>query len=317
MAGALDGALAERSRELLGLVTIAQLDALGVSRQQRRTLLVHGVLVPVHRGVFRHVAHPVTWQQSVLAGVLVAGDQAVASHVTAARLWRFDGFRASPARRVEAGVEVEITVPRVQRPRSRPGLVVHRSADLGVADREVRRLVPSTTAARTLCDISARLTTRRLEAVLDDAERRGLVWRPHLRWRIAELHRRGRSGVPQLEHLLDRTEGRPLGDSWLEQEALRIITRAELPTPRCQVRLRKVGGRIARVDLFWQPERLVVELDGHATHATRRQRQADAERAARLSLAGWRMVRFTYEDVVERPDHVVEMIRISLLAVPA
>jgi len=51
---------------------------------------------------------------------------------------------------------------------------------------------------------------------------------------------------------------------------------------------------------------------GHATHSTRRDRQRDAERAARLRLAGWRLVEFTYEDVVERPGYVAGMIRSHL-----
>lgn len=88
-----------------------------------------------------------------------------------------------------------------------------------------------------------------------------------------------------------------------------MIRNAGLPVPRCQVKVRKAGGGIARVDLAWDEARLVVELDGHGTHATRRQRQADAERAARLGLAGWRVVRFTYEDVTERPGYVVDVIR--------
>ncbi len=39
------------------------------------------------------------------------------------------------------------------------------------------------------------------------------------------------------------------------------------------------------------------------------QRQSDDERAARLGLQGWQVVAFTYEDVVERPQYVVEMTR--------
>lgn len=69
------------------------------------------------------------------------------------------------------------------------------------------------------------------------------------------------------------------------------------------------GGGVARVDLIWHDAKLVVELDGHGTHATRRQRQTDAERSARLGLDAWRIIRFTYEDVAERPDYVVDMIR--------
>jgi hypothetical protein len=151
---------------------------------------------------------------------------------------------------------------------------VHRSRDLVAADIEPRARIPMTTAARTLLDVAPLVEEARLEAALDHAERRGIIWRPHLRWRLRELGRQGRPGVPAVRRLLDRTEGRGLGDSWLEQEGL--------------------------------------QLHGHGTHATRRDRQARAERAARLGLDGWRVVPFTYEDVTERPDYVVAMIRAYL-----
>jgi acyl-coenzyme A thioesterase PaaI-like protein len=238
----------------------------------------------------------------VLAAVLEAGPGAVASHLSAAALWRFEGIGRGP---------VEVTVPAGRHPAPDHG-TIHRSRDLVATDIEPRARTPVTTAARTLFDIAPRVEETRLEAVLDHAERRGIVWRPHLRWRLRELARQGRPGVPAVRRLLDRTEGRGLGDSWLEQEGLRLIAQARLPMPRCQVELRKAGGGIARVDLFWEEARLVVELDGHGTHATRRDRQAAAERAARLGLEGWHVVSFTYEDVTERPGYVVAMIRTYL-----
>lgn len=270
-----------------------------MSRQRRRTLVAAGVLVPLGGGVLRHAATPESWPQSALAAVLAAGDGAVASHLTAAALHRLDGIPRGP---------LEVTVPPGRQPRAVPGRV-HRSADLVPADIDARRLIPRTTPARTLIDIAAVLPAAGLERALDGAERDGKVWRPHLRWRLDDLRSQGRRGVPQLTALLDRTEGRPLGESWLEQQALRLIRDAGLPVPRCQVKMHKAGGGIARVDLAWDEARLVVELDGHGTHATRRQRQADAERSARLGLSGWRVVRFTYEDVTERPGYVVDVIR--------
>lgn len=296
-----DRAIAELARQTLGLVTTGQLDAVGVTRQRRRTLISNGVLVPVAHGVLRHAAVVPTWDQQVLAVVLAAGEGAVASHLTAARLWRFEGIGEGP---------LEITVPRGRQPRAVPA-TVHRTLDLGPADVEPAGL-PRTTAARTLCDIASRLEPAQLEAVLDHAERRNLVWRPHLRWRLDALRRSGRPGLPALATLLDRTEGRPLGDSWLEQEAIRVVARSGLPLPRVQVKRRKAGGGIARVDLCWDRAGLIVELAGHATHSTRRDRQRDAERAARLVRAGWRVIEFTYEDVVERPEYVAEMIRSHL-----
>jgi phosphatidylserine/phosphatidylglycerophosphate/cardiolipin synthase-like enzyme len=313
MARDLDGAIAERSRKLLGLLTVAQLNELGVSRQRRRTLVAAGVLVPVHRGVYRHRAHPQSWAQSVLAATLAAGPAAVASHETAARVWRLDGFVGPAAR----SVPIQLTVPRGSAPAPGPGVEVHRARDLVPADVEQRRLIRVTTAARTLIDIAPFITPVALEAALDDAEQRGLVWRRFLEWRLESLGGRGRAGVPQVRALVDRTEGRPLGDSWLEQQAIRIVTQAGLPVPRCQVHVRRPDRKIARVDLVWDVPRLVAELAGQRSHATRRQRQADAERAANLVLAGYRVLEFTYEDVTERPDYVVATIATHLKQVAA
>ncbi len=307
MARGFDGAIAETAPKTLGLLTSRQLDALGVTRHMRATLVTRGVLAPVAAGVWRHVAHPRSWRQCLLGAVLAAGDGAVASHLAAAALWGFDG--------VEPGA-LDVTVPVGRRPRGVPG-PVHRSHRLGPADVDRRGPIPRTSAVRTLVDMAALVDAGALEAALDGAERDGIIWRPRLRWYLDGLRMPGRAGRPGLsavERLLARTEGRPLGDTWLEQEAIRILRAAGLPPPRTQVVRRGVGGSRARVDLFFEDARLVVELAGHASHATRRQRQADDERAARLGLAGWRVVQFTYEDVVERPAYVVEMIAAYLVA---
>src|SRR5690606_5138754 len=138
----------------------------------------------------------------------------------------------------------EVTVPSHRRPRAVPG-TVHR-IDLGPADVVRRGPLVVTTASRTLLDIAPLLGPRRLEEVLDGAARAGRIWRPHLEWRIASLGWRGRPGVAAVDALLARTTGRPLGDSWLEQQAIRVIVRSGLPVPRAQVRRRKHGGGIAR-----------------------------------------------------------------------
>ena len=134
---------------------------------------------------------------------------------------------------------------------------------------------------------------------------------PYLRWRVDELRRQGRSGVVKLLDVLPQEATREREESWLERRVSKVIRDAGLPPPRCQARLRHSGGA-ARVDFVYEEARLVLETDGHATHATRRQRQADAERSSRLMAEGWRVVRFTYEDVVERPAYVVDTIRAFL-----
>ena len=50
---------------------------------------------------------------------------------------------------------------------------------------------------------------------------------------------------------------------------------------------------------------LVVELDGFEHHSGRAQYRNDRGRANALTCMGLRLVRFTYEDVVHRPNWVV------------
>jgi hypothetical protein len=221
-------------------------------------------------------------------------------------LWRFEGCKPS------GRIELSVAPPGQRRPPT--GTTLHRPAALDRADVDEITPIPVTTPARTLCDISPRLSECQLEAVLDHACRRGLIWLPHLRWRLDQLQIRGRRGVSQVRALVERSDRWGNGESWLETEGYRRIAEAGLALPRCQVTLAGPQGRHARVDLVWEDEHLIVELAGHETHATRRDRQADAQRAAALELAGWRVVTFTYEDVTERPDHVVATIAAHLAA---
>jgi very-short-patch-repair endonuclease len=70
---------------------------------------------------------------------------------------------------------------------------------------------------------------------------------------------------------------------------------------------------IARVDCIF-PGNLVVEVAGHGTHASRRQRQIDAQRHTELTLLGMRVLTFTYEDVRDRPAWVASRIAAALQA---
>ncbi|TAL20866.1 MAG: DUF559 domain-containing protein, partial [Frankiales bacterium] len=68
----------------------------------------------------------------------------------------------------------------------------------------------------------------------------------------------------------------------------------------------------ARVDFAWPDERLVVEVDGFAFHADRASYRNDRRRTNELVLAGWRVLRFSWEDVVGSPDVVVDQVRRAL-----
>lgn len=63
------------------------------------------------------------------------------------------------------------------------------------------------------------------------------------------------------------------------------------------------------VDAVWPAARLVVELDGWDSHHTRQAFQRDRTRSNDLQVEGWTVLRFTYADVVHRPDETVARVR--------
>lgn len=290
-------AIAERAHRQLGLITSSQIAAIGVSRRQVDGMVAAGLLRRAGRGVVALAATPATARQRLLAATLSVGRGAVASHGAAAWLWSFDGIGPD-------GIELSI-------PHAHSSIVaggtLHRVRTLDPVDVTALGPQPVTTPARTLIDLASRASRDVLEEALDGACRRGQVHVDFLRWRIDALKGPGRVGVSTLLELVDAPL-RENAESWLESAFLRLLRVHFLPVPHLQVTMQPGPGGKVRLDGFYDDEELVVEVSGHATHATRRQRQADAERRARLVGAGLRVVDFTYEDVVERPAYVADTV---------
>ena len=66
------------------------------------------------------------------------------------------------------------------------------------------------------------------------------------------------------------------------------------------------------VDLLWQAERLVVEVDGFAFHGHRVAFEADRRRDATLVAAGYRVIRVTWRQLTEEPLAVVATLSAAL-----
>jgi very-short-patch-repair endonuclease len=300
-------AIAERAAPQLGLITTCDLDRLGFTSRQIDRFLTGGMLRRVGRGVHALAGAPSSPHQRLLAATMLAGDGAVASHLAAAWVWGFDGIRPDG---------IELSVPRERNPRTRLARI-HRVGDLLPVDTTIRGPQRITTPARTLLDIAPVVSAPVLEEAFDGARRRGQIYLPFLEWRLDELRRQGRAGVAALEALLRREHTSERAESWLESAFLRIIRDAFLPPPRVQVtKVLASTSRRLRLDAFYDDHRLVAEVNGHGSHATRRQRQSDAERSARLAAMGLRVVDFTYEDVQERPTHITGILGTLLGLIP-
>jgi hypothetical protein len=104
----------------------------------------------------------------------------------------------------------------------------------------------------------------------------------------------GRRGIRTLRSLFAAGPVRVRSD--LETDVLLLCRRAGLPEP-------VVNGTVAglEVDLHWPALRLVVEVDGWRFHGGRERANADRDRDQRLALTGWRVVRFTRDQLAAGP----------------
>jgi very-short-patch-repair endonuclease len=75
--------------------------------------------------------------------------------------------------------------------------------------------------------------------------------------------------------------------------------------PQMEIRL---GPRQVRVDLGDQRRRLVLEADSYEHHGGRAALVRDCERYDELVREGWRVLRFSWEHVMFRPEWVAETV---------
>ncbi len=68
----------------------------------------------------------------------------------------------------------------------------------------------------------------------------------------------------------------------------------------------------ARADLVDERLHIVCEADSFAWHGSRSALTSDARRYNRMVVAGWIVLRFTYEDVMFRPDEVRKVLRAAV-----
>jgi very-short-patch-repair endonuclease len=259
---------------------------------RRRT----GRWTDLRRGVFAIAGAPPTHEQRVVAAVLSFGPGALAASVTAAWLL---GLVERP------GDFVYVLLPDGQHRGTRKGVVV-REAALTKGDIRKVKSIPCTAPERTIIDLAAVLTERAVEAALDDAVQLGLTTVPKLARYIRSRNLGRRPGTRTLKRLLDdRTKGVPQKE--LEKIFLRRLRAANLPEP---VRQHPCGGFF--IDFAYPAPRIAVELDGRAQHFSGRAFRDDPRRQNRIVLAGFDVLRFTWDDLHDLWEETEAVLREAL-----
>lgn len=230
-----------------------------------------GRLHRVHRGVYA-IGHPqLGFEGWCMAAVLACGSGSVVSHQSAAALWGM----LRPEDRT-----IHITIPTANGRKPQVGIRIHRTVTLRASDATGRRGIPVTRPSRTLRDLQPVVSgSLYLYAVRRALDRRLI-------------------SKDQLQSVDEVTRSR------LERRFLALCRRHGLPGPLVNTKV----GRY-EVDFLWIDHSLIAETDGWGSHGSRAAFEADRARDADLQAQGYRVVRFTWRQVLERPKEVVGALR--------
>ncbi|MGL5809637.1 MAG: endonuclease domain-containing protein [Nocardioides sp.] len=264
--------------------TYAEALARGITAQQLRG--------PGFRSIFRGVyvvAHaPETVTLRAKAALLLFPPTAVASHLTAARLYSLP---------VPASDLVHVTVADPRDRRRTQGLQSHvRSAPF-----EVRLVdgVPVPGPDVLLRQLRSQLGLVALVAVADQVVRRDLLTLRDVR----QLPRLG----PAARLIRARV------DSPMETRTRLLFHFAALPEPVVNGTIVDARGATRRADLAWPAALLIVEYDGRHHIEVREQWHSDLARRERLEDLGWRVVVLTSPDIYRYPDRTLMRVHRLLL----
>jgi very-short-patch-repair endonuclease len=266
-----------------------------------------GEVARVHPHVYRFTAAPSSLTQRAKAASLYAGERAWISHRTAAfKLGMIDQSHRTieliSERDLRAGRDLKIRVGRV--PRSYA---------------TVKDGILMTNSIRTMVDLASVLGEERLEFVLDDCLYRGLVEIGRLTQCAESLGQAGRRRTRVLKDLLGvRGEGLAVPLTVLERQFLKVVRSGDLDEPEKQAIVPSDTSRTWRLDFVYPDNKVLIEVDGRRWHAGRRQAKSDRHRDNVMNVRGWTVLRFTWEDVMNDPEYVIEQLRRALgIALPA
>ena len=266
--------------------SVAEATTADVSRSRTRAA---DLQAPFH-GV-RTAAGPLDLVSACRARLTRLPPVAAFSHVTAARLHTLP----LPLRLARQQV-LHVSVPVGKRaPEGR--FTCGHQVVLRAEDVDERHGIPSTTPARTFCDLASTLTLAELVAVGDHLVRRGAGTLTVDELAAAVAGYPGRRGLVKLRRALDLLdEG---SESPKESELRVVIIEAGLPRPECNASVFDAGGRfVARVDLSYAHLKIAIEYEGDH-HRDKSRWRADLARRRRLEALGWVYLSVTQDDLTD------------------
>lgn len=281
-----------------GVIAIEQLHACGLSKDAVARAVRAGHLHRLYRGVYAvgHLGSGVRslWKAATIAG----GDGALLSHRASAEA---QSMLKPAGRRI-----IDVTVTS-RNGRRRRGLRIHRVGAL--RPDEICRVagIPCTSPPRTIIDLAGSEPRPQLERAIRAGESSGIVKAPEV-GRILARHplAPGHALIVELLRLRDPVAGKT--DSDLELIFFDLCSRFGFPLPKVNVQIGANGAR-HKVDFVWPELRLAIETDGRQWHEGTFATSLDETRDRDLTIAGWRVQRLTWRQIILDPEGAAAIVR--------
>ena len=282
-----------------GLVTTDELTQARIVGRVRSAHFDSGLIVPVHRGVYRIGSHADSFEQRCLAACMAAPDAAI-SGCTAGRLWGIRKVFTDDVHLIS------------RRAVKLAGVACHRTDLLRRSHITERAGLRVLTPNRLLCDLAWFLDDADLESVFEQMLDRRMLSVVAARDAAREFAARGRPGSVRLGSVIDSrpTWLRPV-DSDLELRLWRELDRRAVTMER-QHPVSLDSGITVHLDLADPVLRFGIEVDHVTWHGGRLDTQRDKRRDRELARIGWMVSRVTDDDIRDRLDSTVrEIIEIA------
>ena len=163
-----------------------------------------------------------------------------------------------------------------------------------------------------MLDLGRYVGWKRLAKAVEAARRSDLVSWSSLIATLARHARRGRHGTRRLRAvILSDAHRDEVTDTDMELLVLSLLREADLPEPVLHHRVQVEGRFAAEVDLAYPQWKVAIECDGDI-HLRPDVRERDLPRQNDLVLAGWTVLRFSWERSRLRPEAIVREVRAAL-----
>jgi hypothetical protein len=306
----IDSLLIEAAKHQLGVVTVGQLEALGIDRRLIQARVDSAMLLRMFPNVLRVASMSVSADQRFLAAALSVPGSAI-SGKSAAYIHQFPpGTLRVLSPNVPGELNVELSVPHKQFVEIK-----------GIEARRRRQALPTerwkganvTTIPQTVADLAELLPASELAMLLDHLLVKRLTTVDAIRQLVLE-NKRMVNRQRLLALLDDRSEGRMLFRSRLEFKVGGWLNSLGVPGFQSNYIVHEAGG--VEADFAWPSHRVVLEVSPFYTHGSEEKQRRDMIRRRKLLAAGWLVFEVTDADLVSIQtfataiDHLLRTLRL-------